>query len=227
MNKTYFVTGATGAIGSALIPILLQDTETRVRLLLRAKSSEDLASRLEALFGFWQTHADDIPTRSRVKTLRGDVTLPRFGLDDADYQALCNECTHIVHSAGNVRMNLPIDQARRSSVDSARNIIELAKHCPNLLKVEFVSTVGVGGRTHGAVPEEWVLTPRGFHNTYEQAKWEAEDTIRAELEDGLPPVSYTHLDVYKRQPRDLRAHAGTLARARNRGRRPGSGYDVP
>ena len=123
--KTYFVTGATGAIGSALIPILLQDTqgkETRVRLLLRAKSSEDLASRLEALFSFWQTHADDMSARSRVQALRGDVTLPRFGLDDADYQALCSDCTHIVHSAGNVRMNLPIDQARHSAVDSARNL---------------------------------------------------------------------------------------------------------
>lgn len=186
--KTYFVTGATGAIGSALIPILLQDTqgkETRVRLLLRAKSSEDLASRLEALFSFWQTHADDMSARSRVQALRGDVTLPRFGLDDADYQALCSECTHIVHSAGNVRMNLPIDQARHSSVDSARNIIELARRCPNVQKVEFVSTVGVGGRTHGAVPEEWILTSRGFHNTYEQAKAEAEDVIRAELEHGM------------------------------------------
>ncbi|SBT08264.1 Non-ribosomal peptide synthase, dehydrogenase domain-containing protein [Candidatus Propionivibrio aalborgensis] len=186
--KTYFVTGATGAIGSALIPILLQDTqgkETRVRLLLRAKSSEDLALRLEALFSFWQTHADDIPTRSRVKALRGDVTLPRLGLDEADYQALCAECTHIVHSAGNVRMNLPIEQARHSSVDSAQNIIALAHDSPRLEKVEFVSTVGVGGRTHGAVPEEWILTPRGFHNTYEQAKAEAEDVIRAELEHGM------------------------------------------
>ncbi len=183
--KNYFVTGATGAIGSALIPILLQDAGTHIRLLLRANSPENLASRLEALFNFWQIPVDDVSTRSRVKALRGDVTLPRFGLDDVDYQAICTDCTHIVHSAGNVRMNLPIEKARHSSVDSARNIIELAHHCPKLLKVEFVSTVGVGGRTNGAVPEEWILTPRGFHNTYEQAKAEAEDTIRAELERGL------------------------------------------
>ena len=123
--------------------------------------------------------------KRQVKALRGDVTLPRLGLDEADYQALCAECTHIVHSAGNVRMNLPIEQARHSSVDSAQNIIALAHDSPRLEKVEFVSTVGVGGRTHGAVPEEWILTPRGFHNTYEQAKAEAEDVIRAELEHGM------------------------------------------
>lgn len=184
--KNYFVTGATGAIGSALIPILLQDAESRVNLLLRAKSPEDLASRLEALFGFWQIDVGDLRTRSRVNALRGDVTQPRFGLDDATYRDLCADCTHIVHSAGNVRMNLPIEMARHSSVDSAHNIIELADHCAHLEKVEFVSTVGVGGRTDGAVPEEWIVAPRGFHNTYEQAKAEAEETVRVAIERGLP-----------------------------------------
>ena len=184
--KNYFVTGATGAIGSALIPILLPDPQNQVSLLLRAKSPEDLAARLEALFSFWQIGPDDLTARQRVNALRGDVTQPRFGLADADYRTLCADCTHIVHSAGNVRMNLPIEQARHSSVDSAHNIIELADNCRGLEKVEFVSTVGVGGRTKGALPEEWILTPRGFHNTYEQAKAEAEVTVQTAVERGLP-----------------------------------------
>ena len=184
--KTYFVTGATGAIGSALIPILLQDGETSIHLLLRAQSDDDLASRLEGLFSFWQVPRSDLDTRGRVTAWRGDVTERQFGLDDGSYQSLCRDCTHIVHSAGNVRMNLHIDKARHSSVDSARNIIELAHRCPHLEKVEFVSTVGGGGRTRGAVPEDWITTMRTFHNTYEQAKAEAEDVIREEQSRGLP-----------------------------------------
>ena len=184
--KTYFVTGATGAIGSALIPVLLRNPETRIILLLRAKSADDLASRLENLFTFWHINPTDISTRLRVKPLCGDVTLRRFNLEAADYSALCTDCTHIIHSAGNVRMNLPIERARHSSVESAKNIIELARNCPRLEKVEFVSTVGVGGRINGTLPEEWILIPRDFHNTYEQAKAEAEDTMRAAYERGLP-----------------------------------------
>lgn len=184
--RTYLVTGATGAIGSALIPILLRDRDARVSLLLRAKSADDLTARLEELYRFWQIGPTDTASRPRVHALRGDVTAPRLGLDDEAYSSLCTKCTHIVHSAGNVRMNLPIAEARRSSVDSARNIIALAHACAHLEKIEFVSTVGVGGRTRGTVPEEWILTPRGFHNTYEQAKAEAEESIRAEVERGLP-----------------------------------------
>jgi nucleoside-diphosphate-sugar epimerase len=54
-----------------------------------------------------------------------------------------------------------------------------------LEKVEFVSTVGVGGRMT-EVPEEWIEQPRGFHNTYEQAKAEAETLVHAAVSKGLP-----------------------------------------
>ncbi len=186
MTNNYFITGATGAIGSALIPILLQDPETRVTLLLRAASPEDLEGRLQSLYRFWQIDPADTSLRQRVRALRGDVTLPDFGLESADLRTLAAECTHIVHSAGNVRMNLPIEDARRSAVDSTRQIIALARRCARLAKIEFVSTVGVGGRTHGVVPEEWLTGARSFHNTYEQAKAEAEEVVRVELDNRLP-----------------------------------------
>ncbi|MBL8471248.1 MAG: SDR family oxidoreductase [Rhodocyclaceae bacterium] len=182
----YFVTGATGAIGSSLVPILLDDSEPRLTLLLRAASAADLAARMEQLYAFWQIPSGDVARRARICALRGDVTHPDFGLAADDYQRLAAECTHIVHSAGNVRMNLPIADARRSSVVSAQQVIRLARACARLEKVEFVSTVGVGGRTQGTLPEEWLRTARSFHNTYEQAKAEAEDLVQAEVEKGLP-----------------------------------------
>ena len=184
--KTYFVTGATGAIGSALVPILLRDPATRAILLLRAKSPDELQERVEELFRFWDIPVTDQGQRNRVTALAGDVTKPRLGLNESSYNDVVSQCTHIIHAAGNVRMNLPIEQARHSSVDSARNILALARACGQLEKVEFVSTVGVGGRSHGTVQESWISTPREFHNTYEQAKAEAEEVIHAEVLAGLP-----------------------------------------
>jgi thioester reductase-like protein len=184
--KNYFVTGATGAIGSALVPILLRNPSTRMVLLLRAKSPAELLERTKGLFRFWGVSDADNELRNRVVALAGDVTQPQLGLSDTAYDDVTSNSTHIVHAAGNVRMNLPIDQARHSSVDSARNILTLARACSQLEKVEFVSTVGVGGRSHGTVPESWITAPREFHNTYEQAKAEAEDLIRVAAEEGLP-----------------------------------------
>jgi thioester reductase-like protein len=179
--KHYFVTGATGVVGSSLVQVLLGDPEVRVTLLIRAATADELAARLERLFAFWNVPRDDAATRSRVVALAGDTTLPRFGLDDAEYGRLSARCTHVVHAAGLVRMNLPLQEARRSAVDSVANVVELARACAALRKVDVVSTVGVGGRLQQAIPERWLTEPRAFHNTYEQAKAEAEDFLREQV----------------------------------------------
>jgi thioester reductase-like protein len=187
--KTYFVTGSTGAIGSTLVPLLLQNNDAEVRLLIRARDQKHLEVRLADLMTFWGYDQDRKETLHRIKAVRGDVSLPQFGIEPVEYDKLSNECTHIIHSAGIVRMNLPIEEARKSSVDSARNIIALAKdcrHCGHLKKVEFVSTVGVGGRNPGLIPEAWITNKRAFHNTYEEAKAEAEVYIYKQIMEGMP-----------------------------------------
>jgi thioester reductase-like protein len=184
--KTYFVTGATGAIGSALVPILLEEPDTQVRLLIRAGTDDELDSRLKKLFCFWEIKPDDTAFRSRVQAVRGDTTMHHFGLSEDDFIELSAECSHIIHSSGIVRMNLPIEEARNSAVGSARNVIELARKCRLLEKVEVVSTVGVGGRWQGSVPERWLGETRAFHNTYEQAKAEAENYLHEEIAHEIP-----------------------------------------
>ena len=185
--KHYFITGATGAIGAALIPVLLEDLGTSVTLLIRADNQDHLAARLEKLFVFWAFDPRD-ERKSRVNAVLGDISQPNFGMKDKAYKIVSDQCSHIIHCAGNVRMNLPLEEARKCAVDSARNVVALAEVCrenDNLEKIEFVSTVGVGGRMP-VVPESWIEQEREFHNTYEQAKAEAEDYIRIQAEKGLP-----------------------------------------
>jgi thioester reductase-like protein len=178
----YFLTGGTGVVGSAIAERLLADGE-RVTLLIRAQSDAALGSRLEELVRFWQLAPD---ARARVSAVRGDTTLPRFGLDEATFARIANACTHIVHCAAIVKMTLPLEEARRSAVEAARNVLGLARASGQLEKVEFLSTVGVSGRAPGPLPERWITGRREFHNTYEQAKAEAEDVLRAEVEPGFP-----------------------------------------
>ncbi len=174
----YFITGATGTLGSAVVRELLTNTSHRLVLLIRAKDETVLQERVEELVSFLEV--DDPSAIKRIEAIRGDTEIEKFGLGSKDYSRLGASVTHIIHSAAIVRMNLPIEKARLAAVDATKNIMLLARLCQEnkvLQKVEIVSTVGVGGRWQGHLPERWINEPRVFHNTYEQAKAEAEVVI--------------------------------------------------
>ena len=187
--SVYFITGATGAVGSAVAARLLAEPDIQLIALVRGDSHAAALARLDgALAPLVAGHAQ-IPGEGRVRAMTGDAQAPRFGLSPADYIALERECTHVIHCAGAVRMNLPIDAARDAAVASSRNVIELAQRLAaanRLHKVEMVSTVGVAGRAHRLLREEWVGAGHAFHNTYEQAKAEAELGMRQAVDAGLP-----------------------------------------
>lgn len=194
MSNIYFVTGATGAVGSALVPLLLEDPNNRIWIVLRGETDVKVQARLEELIVYWEMNVSQaVDARLRVFPLKGDTDLPKFDLTDEIYEKIARECTHIIHCAGVVRMNLPIEIARQHSVSSTKNIVELAKASKSfgnhLKKIEFVSTVGVGGCMRGVLPETWITTPREFHNTYEQAKAEAEDFLKEQINLYQLPVT--------------------------------------
>lgn len=184
---TFFITGATGVLGGAIVRELLAHSSHRLVLLVRAKDDTALQNRIEQLLTFLEV--DPAVIKTRIEPIRGDTELTRFGLNLNDYAMLAASVTHIIHSAAIVRMNLPLDIARRAAVAATENVLQLARLCQAngvLQKVEMVSTVGVGDRWRGPLPERWINEPRSFHNTYEQAKAEAEAIMEHQAKDGLP-----------------------------------------
>ena len=183
----YFITGATGVVGNEIAAHLLANSRHRLLLLIRAADDRQVLERLAELGAYWKISPDIL--RERVEIVRGDTELPRFGLTEPFFRKIAETATHIVHCAAMVRMNLPLDEARRSAVRGAENVVELAHACRQsgqLQKVEFLSTVGVAGRRPGVLTEHWITAPRAFHNTYEQAKAEAENVVADACEAGLP-----------------------------------------
>lgn len=187
----YLVTGATGVVGSAIVPRLAALPDTTVQVLIRPKKGSDLAARFAELLAFWDAHYPEERAASggfttRVRPVAGEITEAALGLSAADRERLAADCTHIVHCAASVRMNLPLAEARQTALFPVASVIELGRQCRQLRKVEFVSTVGVGGRWRGPLPERWITGPREFHNTYEASKAEAEDLVHREVDAGFP-----------------------------------------
>lgn len=182
----YFVTGATGTIGSALVPELLSTADPEaVHLLVRARDDADLARRRQEALAYWGWPADD-PRAGRLQFVRGDISEPRFGLSAASWQALTERSTHLIHCAASVKLNMSPDEARQTAVVPTRTLLDLAHAAArqgSLRKVEVVSTVGVWGRTPGYMPERPLPEVSSFHNTYEAAKSEAERVLWQEAKD--------------------------------------------
>ena len=188
-ERAFLVTGATGAIGSAVVPLLLAEPATRVYMLLRAPSDQALGARVTGLVDFWGDRIDHNELESRLVAVRGDVCQPKLGMSQHDHDALAGVVTNIVHSAGDVKLNQSIEQARVSAVVAAAEVAQFARSCARsrpIPKIEHLSTVGVAGRRPGLIPEEPLDGAFGYHNAYEQAKAEAEAFLRREMDDGLP-----------------------------------------
>jgi nucleoside-diphosphate-sugar epimerase len=86
-------------------------------------------------------------------------------------------------------MNLPLEVARTAAVTAVEHVLafcEAGARAGVFEKAEFVSTVGVGGRWKGPLPERWIDEPRSFHNTYEESKAEAETVVARAIAAGLP-----------------------------------------
>ena len=182
-----FLTGGTGVVGSAIARAILERSSARVILLLRGRSDDEVLERLQTLLAYWKLPEADLA--ARLEVARGDTSLPLFGLDPERFQRIAAECTRVIHCAALVRMNLPLIEARASAVNAAENVLELARasrRAGRLVKVEFLSTVGIGGTRPGVLPERWITEPRAYHNTYEQAKADAERVIADGVAEGLP-----------------------------------------
>lgn len=184
--KCLLITGATGVIGSSLAPLFLDEPDTKLRLIVRAESEEHLLQRRNELFAFWERNPADRRLIGQVEFLRGDVTQRRLGLDPAGYQRMTHEVTHVVHAAGNVKLNRTLAEARRDAVVPLQEVLSFCRSCRGFRKLDHVSTVGVAGRLRGLIPEAPLDQPRAFRNTYEQAKAEAERVLLQEMAAGLP-----------------------------------------
>lgn len=187
-----FLTGATGYIGSYLAAGLLEQHGESLNLLVRAEDAEEAQRRL---WHSLQLHFDSPAFRehltTRIRVFCGDLTSPRFGLSDDEYDLLVGSTDSVLHCAASLNR-----KSERSCLNvnlrGTLEVIQLARRAHDthgLRRFSEVSTVAVAGRRNNElVTEDSAIDwDRSDYDPYARTKKFGEHMVR-EL---LPDVPHT------------------------------------
>jgi thioester reductase-like protein len=180
-NGEVLLTGATGFVGMELLARYLERSDRKVVALVRADGATAARARVDAVLEnlFGPCGRD---YRRRVEAVAADMTAPGLGLSVDERLRLAERVTTIIHSAASVSFTLGLDEAREINLEGTRRMLELAEltrehgglHCYG-----HISTAFVAGTHCGAFAECDLDLGQGFHNSYEQSKFEAEQLVRS------------------------------------------------
>jgi len=162
----YFVTGATGFIGSNLVDLLLQ-RRGKVYVLVR----EDSLQKLEKLKARWGSAA------GKIVPVTGDLNQPFLGISPQQRKQLEGKITHFFHLAA--VYDLKADAATQEAVNikGTGHAIRLAE-AVKAGRFHHVSSIAAAGLYPGTFTEEMFDEAFGLDNPYFRTKHESEGLVR-------------------------------------------------
>jgi thioester reductase-like protein len=178
-----FLTGSTGYIGAHVAANLLQEHGASLNVLVRARDPHEAELRLwQAL----QLHLD-FPRfyeslQTRVRIFCGDLTSPRFGLAQDDYDRLIHTTDSVIHCAASLNR-----KSEKSCLNvNLRGTLEVlqlamrAHYYHGLRRFSHVSTVAVAGKRQDEVVTEdnAIDWDRSDYDPYARTKKFCEHMIR-------------------------------------------------
>jgi thioester reductase-like protein len=178
-----FLTGSTGYIGAHIAANLLEGYEAGLNLLVRARDPQDAEERLwRALqlhmnFPRFYEHL-----QTRIRIFRGDLTAPRFGLAQDDYDRLVHNTDSVIHCAASLNRKSE-KTCLNVNLRGTLEVVQLARNADyyhGLRRFSHVSTVAVAGqRKNEVVTEDKSIDwDRSDYDPYARTKKFCEHMIR-------------------------------------------------
>ncbi len=179
--KKIFFTGFPGFIGTRLVRELLKrDSGLEVIALIQKKFLQAAEAARSRFF-------EDFPEGSaRLQFVLGDITEENLGLSES--KSFVGDINAIFHLAAAYDLEVSRQVGMRVNVEGTKNIVEFARKCTNLKRLDYVSTAYVSGNLTGDFSENDFDRGQKFKNFYEETKFLAEKTIRDAKE--IPSVIY-------------------------------------
>lgn len=207
MAGAYLLTGSTGFVGQELLRQLASSRTERVYCLVRERQGRTASQRLQRALQKIGAAGDE-----RFVAVSGDIAREDLGLAAEQRANLAREVGSIIHAAADVRFNQDAQSINATNVSGTRAILEFARSCrrhnPAFSHLSYLSTAFVAGRRSGVVDADSLEHDKGFKNTYEASKYDAEKVVRESMGD-LPIIVFRPSivlgsgDASRSQSRDL------------------------
>jgi long-chain acyl-CoA synthetase len=189
------LTGATGYIGAHLAATFLEEQPDGLNVLVRAASAEEADERLwKALQLHFEFPRFYEHLRGRIQVFRGDLTSPRFGLPEAEYDRLTATTDSIVHCAAS--LNRKSERVCMNvNLRGGLEMILFAQQAHarrTLRRFSVVSTVAVAGERQDEVvqEDESIDWERRDYDPYSRTKKFGEHMVRSLLPADLPVLVF-------------------------------------
>lgn len=191
-----FLTGATGFLGAYLLRELLDRTDAQIHTLVRGRDATHAYGRLVDAQRRYGIHRP-LPAY-RVRPVLGDLTGPRLGLREADWERLA-ACADVIHHCGaEVNFLYPYEKLRVANVFGTQEVLRLAArraipvhHVSTLAVVHGLAMAGVQRVTEDTPLDNVELLGMG----YPESKWVAEEVVRGAHAAGLPVAIHRPYEI--------------------------------
>lgn len=175
-QKTIFITGATGFVGSNLAYAFLNQGHN-LKCLVRGKNAEERVNNL-----FRQLYKDTEEynkAKAKLEIISGDITKKNLGILIREAKRLSREIESVFHCAASVSFDeAEKDKIKKQNIGGTENLLNFM-HQNELHELHYISTAYVAGQREGVIYEEELNKGQIFNNTYEESKFKAEELVRS------------------------------------------------
>lgn len=191
-QRNILLTGATGFLGTWVVEQWMrQPGDTELCCLVRAADTAQAMDRIDSARMQYLDTPMGLPDSTRIRLVCGDITAPRFGLSQGDWDRLATEVTDVVHLAARVHLIDGFESLRAANLDSISTIatfmnsgIAKTLHYASTLSV-FVATDREATCYHEA---DRLAEPARVYGGYGQTKWAAEKLLWEIAGNQIPAV---------------------------------------
>ena len=196
-EKNVLLTGSTGYLGIHILNELLKRTDANIYCIIRKKNSETVTERLKEKLSFY--FGDELLKYlgNRIQVVEGDISIPKFGLSDSDYESLGKTINVVIHSAAIVDHYGNKDLFESINVNGTNNVLEFCEKFN--IYLNHISTTSVSASLPDAdkpatFDEHALYIGQNYSdNIYIKTKFEAEYNVMKALSNSEVKASIYRL----------------------------------